>query len=508
MFIFRANYWLQKSKRAAFERMTGLSHKDLSLVGRATLWAQRNSWRLPRSVRRIAKKLFISSHLASGSDDIVDDWSKPLVPCDAMVAPNAPAAPASIPTSSLPNPNEFLVSPGSIHCLIVTPVLDAGGLDEFVAFLARRLPHFGFRVTVMCAHSSSAPVGQLFTALQREGTAVVAASPGDACLWMEANRPDVVSAHDPPGWLLQAASDARVPVVETLHGIPTPISTNWREERQRSKFVTCFVAVSELVRRQYLSGNPSYSDSAVITIPNAFNQTHRPLVNRPRARAWLGLNDEFLFLSLGRHTVQKNAYGLVWAFSEVAENNPKAHLLIAGRLDDAVYTRQVRTLRDKMPCRDRIHLRHSFPDPSILLAAADCFVLNSFFEGWSLASMEALSAGLPTIVSDVGGAREQLGMDGSRGFVVANPVGDPESANWHSSGLMRFQPQKNKDELVSAMSSVILHRDYWSRVRGQLSADSKSRFDPFICSKRHAEVLLGAISRPMIKTEFADCGRP
>ncbi|MCK1509991.1 glycosyltransferase family 4 protein [Bradyrhizobium sp. 18] len=485
--------------------MKGISQNDLSLRGRATLWAQRNSWRLPPSLRRVGKKLLIGSRLASGSDGLVDDWSKPLMPYDATVAPHAPAAPASIPTSSVSNPDDFLVSPGSVHCLIVTPVLDAGGLDEFVAFLARRLPHFGLRVTVMCAHSSSAPVGQLFTTLQREGTAVVAASPSDACLWIKANRPDVVSAHDPPGWLLQAAKDARVPVVETLHGIPTPISTNWTEERQRSEHVTCFVAVSELVRRQYLSGNPAYSDRAVITIPNAFNQTHRPPVNRSKARAWLGLNDEFLFLSLGRHTVQKNAYGLVRAFSEVAEDHHNVHLLIAGRLDDTVYTRQVCTLRDKMPCKDRIHLRHSFPDPSILLAAADCFVLNSFFEGWSLASMEALSAGLPTIVSDVGGAREQIGLDGSRGFVVPNPVGDPESANWHSSSLMRFQPQKNMDELVSAMKSVVAHRDYWSGVREQLSADSKGRFDPVICSKRHAEVLLGAISRSMLEGEFADC---
>ncbi|MGY3034415.1 glycosyltransferase involved in cell wall biosynthesis [Bradyrhizobium sp. USDA 4354] len=459
-------------------------------------------------MRRIAKRLLIGSQLASGSDGIVEDWSSPLVPYDADVAPDPPAAPASSPTGSLSKPGDLLVPPGSVHCLIVTPVLDAGGLDEFVAFLARRLPHFGFRVTVMCAHSSAEPVGRLFTILQKEGTAVVAASPSDACLWLETNRPDVVSAHDPPGWLLQAASDVRVPVVETLHGIPTPISTNWKEERQRSKFVTRFVAVSELVRRQYLSGNPSYPDSAVITIPNAFNQTHRPSVNRSKARAWLGLNDEFLFLSLGRHTVQKNAYGLVRAFSEVAENDPKVHLLIAGRLDDAVYTRQVRTLRDTMLCKDRIHLRQSFPDPSILLAAADCFVLNSFFEGWSLASMEALSAGLPTIVSDVGGAREQIGMDGSRGFVVANPVGDPERANWHRSCLMRFQPQKNKDELVSAMKSVLARRDHWSAVREQLSADSQSRFDPVICSRRHAEVLLSAMSRSPAENQFADCARP
>ncbi|MFB6452977.1 glycosyltransferase family 4 protein [Bradyrhizobium tunisiense] len=488
---------------------TGLSQNGLSLRERATLWAQRNSWRLPRGVRGVAKKLLISSQLASRSDWIIDDWSRPLVPYVTSVAPTAPAAPASIPTASVSRSGDLLlVPPGRVHCLIVTPVLDAGGLDEFVAFLARRLPHFGLRVTVMCAHSSPAPVGHLFTTLQREGTAVVAASPKDACLWLETNRPHVVSAHDPPGWLLRAASDFRIPVLETLHGIPTPISTNWSEERQRSQLVTRFVAVSEFVRRQYLSGNPSYPESAVITIPNAFNQTHRPAVDRSKARAWLGLNDEFLFLSLGRHTVQKNAYGLVQAFAEVAENDRKAHLLIAGRLDDAVYTRQVRILRDTIPCKDRIHLRQSFPDPSVLLAAADCFVLNSFFEGWSLASMEALSAGLPAIVSDVGGAREQVGMDGSRGFVVANPVGDSEKANWHTSCLMRFQPQKNKDELVSAMTSVLARRDHWSGVREQLSADSRSRFDPVVCSRRHAEVLLSMISQSATETQFAECSGP
>ena len=34
--------------------------------------------------------------------------------------------------------------------------------------------------------------------------------------------------------------------------------------------------------------------------------------------------------------------------------------------------------------------------------------------------MEALCAGLPVVMSDVGGAREQVGLDGERGYIVPN----------------------------------------------------------------------------------------
>ncbi|MCK1295192.1 glycosyltransferase family 4 protein [Bradyrhizobium sp. 30] len=473
--------------------MTSSSQSDFSSRGRVALWAQRNSWRLPRAVRRAAKELMIRGELARADDGLIDDWAKPLVPYDSEAEPSAPDEPPSIPTGALLSSAERHVPSDCVHCLIVTPVLDAGGIDEFVAFLARRLPALAFRVTVMCANTTSPSyVGQLSETLQKEGTTVLVTSPIDGCQWLRANRPDVISAHDPPMWILEAAADARIPVVETLHGIPTPISTDWKHESRRSKFITSFVAVSDFVRRQYLAGNPSFPGHAITTIPNAFNDTHRPLGDRSRARAWLGLKEEFLFLTLGRHTVQKNSYGLVDAFAEVARINPNVHLLIAGRLDDVMYTRQVCVLRDKLPSRARIHLRHSFANPSTLLAAADSFVLNSFFEGWSLACMEALSAGLPVVISEVGGAREQVGTDGSRGFVVANPLGSPEKANWETAGLMRFRPQPNKSELVCAMNAIVAQRHEWSAIRCRLSDSFNEQFNANSCAKRHAEVLLHA----------------
>ena len=226
-------------------------------------------------------------------------------------------------------------------------------------------------------------------------------------------------------------------MVETLHGVPTPIGTNWRKEPARSCYITSLIAVSDLVRRQYLHGNPRFADTEIVTIPNAFNIMQRPAIDRAKARAWLGLDDEFLFISLARHVVQKNSYGLVTAFADVANEIPRAHLLIAGRPDDRLYTEQVRLLRDSLPVRNRIHLRENLLNPSALLAAADGFVLNSFFEGWPLASMEALCAGLPVVISEVGGAREQVGANNERGYVVPNPLGDPLAVTWESAGRER-----------------------------------------------------------------------
>jgi glycosyltransferase involved in cell wall biosynthesis len=434
--------------------------------------------------------------------DGIENWSAPLVVRESAVATaemrELPTAGASPPTpldftsQQLPVDNRPGASCSRLRCLIVTPFLDSGGIDEVVSFLARHLSLLGLDTSVMCVPLSPeipARVGFLASELRREGILVAEALPEDGREWLARNRPDVISAHAPPEWVLEAAEALRIPVVETLHEVPTPIGTDWNKEPARSGYVTKLVAVSELVRRQYLRGNPGFNGAAIITIPNAFNEASRPPVDRAKARAWLGLEHEFLFISLAHYTLQKNAYGLVAAFADVARANPDAHLLIAGRVVERTYAEQVRRLRDRLPERERIHLRENLPNPSALFAAADGFVLNSFFEGWSLASMEALSAGLPVIMSDVGGAREQVGLDGTCGYVVPNPLRDPESVSWEAARRERFRPQANKIALVAAMTSVIRDRERWASVRPNLVVASKKRFSAQTCAERHAEVL-------------------
>ena len=211
-------------------------------------------------------------------------------------------------------------------------------------------------------------------------------------------------------------------------------------------------------------------------------------------RERLGLTGQCLFVSLARHCLQKNSYGLVAAFGEFARKHPEAHLVIAGRPEDIRYYRQIARLRDSLPCRERIHLRDHATAPAELLAAADGFVLDSFFEGWPLASMEALFAGVPVVLSDVGGAREQIGDDPSRGYLVSNPLGDPLSVDWDSVGAARYRMQPNRDELVAAMERLVDDREYYLSGREHLAAESAARFSADICLGRHADVLRAVVA--------------
>jgi glycosyltransferase involved in cell wall biosynthesis len=313
--------------------------------------------------------------------------------------------------------------------------------------------------------------------------------------WLEAWRPDVISAHGAPAWVVDAAQRLSIPCVETLH-MPAFMLEDAAGEAARASRLSGIVAVSDLLRRQYRKLNPSFPADLIVTIPNGVDDSRRAPRDRSRARARWGIGDEYVFVSLARHSTQKNAFGLVAAFGELAERYAAAHLVIAGRPDDSVYFSQVARLRHSLKCRDRIHLRDHHPDPSELLALADGFVLNSFFEGWSLASMEALYAGIPVVLSEVGGAREQVGDDETRGWVVPNPAGDAAHLSWETIRSARFVRQANREPLVAAMGALVEARTDRLGKRGKLIGESAARFRPDVCLARHAETLaMAATSR-------------
>jgi glycosyltransferase involved in cell wall biosynthesis len=416
----------------------------------------------------------------------------------AVVAPPPPAGahPAARPPAcpAAPPPGEMGAADRPVlRCLVVTGLLDVGGMDEVVAFLARRLPGRRMHTAVLHATSDPSatgePSGRLGQMLRSAGIEVREADEQGASAWIQHWRPDVITAHGAPDWVLGIAERLGIPYVDNLHGMHTHFWADWRAEAARSARLSTFVSVSELVRDQYLAGNPSFPASRIVTIPNGVDDQRRATGDRAAARDRLGLAGEYVFVSLARYCLQKNTYGLLAAFAEVARHHGDAHLVVAGRPDDIRYYRRVLRLRNSLPCADRIHLRDHVTTPAELLAAADGFVLDSFFEGWSLASMEALFAGVPVVLSEVGGAREQIGDDRTRGHVVTNPLGDPLQVNWHAAGEARYQPQANRDELAAAMRDLIAGREEYLGHRDRLAAESAARFSADSCLDQHAEVL-------------------
>lgn len=446
---------------------------------RVVLLLERLSARiLPASIRAVLRPLVPRRRGAA-----LDPWEKAFVQ-----GRRVPAWPAeTVISGAIPQPAD---SAGGIRCLLVTDSLETGGVDEVVALLARRLPAHGFEVAVLLAsdRGTTKGVGPIGQALSAEGVEVVAVDRLDGERWVENWGPDVVYLHGDMQWPVEVANRLGVPAAVVLHGMHDLFDADGDEVLERSRGLRAVVAVSELVQREYLSKSTALDPRMTLVIPNGVDPLKVARTEPEVCRQSLGFADEIVFLSLARHCLQKNTYALVSAFEEVAQALPRAHLLVCGRVDEPVYTRQVIALRDRSRARDRIHLRDNAQRTDVLFGAADAFVLDSFFEGWALSSMEASASGVPVVLSDVGGAREQVAGDVPSGILVSNPLGDPIGLTWAEMMRARFRRQSNREELVEAMCSIGRSPGALGS-RDQIAADAALRFDSARSVASHARLL-------------------
>ncbi len=136
---------------------------------------------------------------------------------------------------------------------------------------------------------------------------------------------------------------------------------------------------------------------------------------RRAARAELGLPDEALVIgTVGNLTAKKDQAALLAAFALLRRRRPDARLVLvgAGPLES-----RLRELAG-----EGVLFAGSRGDVPALLPGWDVFCLSSRQEGLPVALMEAMTSGLPSVVTRVGGMPEVLD-DGVEGRLVA--PGDP-----------------------------------------------------------------------------------
>lgn len=141
---------------------------------------------------------------------------------------------------------------------------------------------------------------------------------------------------------------------------------------------------------------------------------------RAEVRRELGLTDrERMILSVGRLVPEKAQQHLVSAASALAEDMPELRFFIAG---NGPCRRDLEEQIETAGLNERFRLLGSRSDVSRLLCAADLFVLYSDTEGMPVSLMEAMSAGLPCVASDLEGIA-QLIPDSRYGTLLK--AGDP-----------------------------------------------------------------------------------
>jgi glycosyltransferase involved in cell wall biosynthesis len=195
--------------------------------------------------------------------------------------------------------------------------------------------------------------------------------------------------------------EARAPGIREKISISTRLS---------AKLSSRVVAVSSSVRNELLElGIPHHK---VVVLNNPRPEIKSNLPCREQARAFLDIpGDALVVAALGRAESVKGWDILLKAFQPVKARNPQVLLVLAGSCSsrgDSSFKQELDKIIEQNNISSSVRFTGHLSDSSLLLRAADLFVLPSRSEGCCLSLLEALEAGLPCIASRVGNAAEVL----------------------------------------------------------------------------------------------------
>jgi glycosyltransferase involved in cell wall biosynthesis len=116
-------------------------------------------------------------------------------------------------------------------------------------------------------------------------------------------------------------------------------------------------------------------------------------------------NDEFVFITVSRLVAIKNLDNLLRAFAQVCNDGSKTNirLHIVGSGPDQPHLEQ---LALELKVFDKVLFKGFQTDVIPFLLQADCYILPSYSEGFSIALVEAMQARLVCLATNVGGPVE------------------------------------------------------------------------------------------------------
>ncbi len=162
-------------------------------------------------------------------------------------------------------------------------------------------------------------------------------------------------------------------------------------------------------------------------------------------RRELGIpEDAYVLLSVGELNVNKNQQIVVRAVGELKDKT--IHYIIAGRGNQE---KVLLDLAKEVGIEDQFNLIGFRSDVPELYRMADVYLLPSIREGLNVSVMEAMSSGLPCIVSDIRGNRDMID-EGKGGFLV-----DPLQQDSFKKAILSIREKKDEMGKYNAEKAVM-----------------------------------------------------
>lgn len=205
----------------------------------------------------------------------------------------------------------------------------------------------------------------------------------------------------------------------------------------------------------------------VLPLPVSLPDAHG---NRKRFREELGIGkDDFVFLFLSRIDYKKGLDLLVKALARLRQQHSRARLAIVGS-DSNGYKARVVQWVEEYSIQESVFFcgflsGHAKEDA---FAGCDCFVLPSLNENFGLAILEAISAGLPAIIS--------------KNVYIANDI---QECSWVCDYTV--------ESLMASMVDAIFHKESLTAKKSNTKKVAR-RFHPDVLAGRYLDAYRDAVS--------------
>lgn len=367
--------------------------------------------------------------------------------------------------------------------------LDVGGAEMMLYKLLATLDPRRVRSTVI----SLADIGPIGRRIQDLGIEVHAAGmrngrlPSPAALLriarlLRRTRPDVVQT-----WMYHAdligssvaRLSGRTPIVWNIQATDPASRSAWMALRacalMSSRVPAAIVSCSEASR--VIHARRGYDDRRFIVIPNGADLEQFRPDEKARAdiRAELGVGESTPLVGLiARFHPMKDHQTFVRAAALVHRSRPDAQFVLCGK--DVQWSNSALTAWvDEAGLRDRVHLLGLRDDVARICAALDVATLTSSYgEGFPNMIGEAMAAGTPCVVTDVGDSGAIAGDTGrvapiGDAAAIADGIIDLLSLDNTSRHALRLRARQRIEENFSLASAVRQYDALYARLASSRS---------------------------------------